>query len=52
MLKLIIIFNCLNAKWAAGHGGMSGRDNAIEELSEEYSLFLRMRKLNLIVFFG
>ena len=26
---------------AAGHGGMSGRDNAIEELSEEYSFILK-----------
>ena len=26
---------------AAGHGGMSGRDNAITELSEEYSFILK-----------
>ena len=26
---------------AAGHGGMSGRDNAIIELSEEYSFILK-----------
>ena len=26
---------------AAGHGGMSGRDNAIKELAEEYSFILK-----------
>ena len=26
---------------AAGHGGMSGRDNAIAELAEEYSFILK-----------
>ena len=26
---------------AAGHGGMSGRDNAITELAEEYSFILK-----------
>ncbi len=31
---------------AAGHGGMSGRDNAIEELSEEYSFILKTAKMN------
>ena len=29
---------------AAGHGGMSGRDNAIKELSEEYSFILKTAK--------
>ena len=31
---------------AAGHGGMSGRDNAIDELSEEYSFILKTAKIN------
>ena len=26
---------------AAGHGGMSGRDNAITELAEEFSFLLK-----------
>ncbi len=30
---------------AAGHGGMSGRDNAITELSEEYSFILKNAKI-------
>ena len=30
---------------AAGHGGMSGRDNAIIELSEEYSFILKTGKI-------
>ena len=30
---------------AAGHGGMSGRDNAIEELAEEYSFILKNAKI-------
>ena len=30
---------------AAGHGGMSGRDNAIEELAEEYSFILKTAKI-------
>ncbi len=30
---------------AAGHGGMSGRDNAIKELSEEYSFILKTAKI-------
>ncbi len=30
---------------AAGHGGMSGRDNAIIELSEEYSFILKTAKI-------
>ena len=30
---------------AAGHGGMSGRDNAISELSEEYSFILKTAKI-------
>ncbi len=30
---------------AAGHGGMSGRDNAITELSEEYSFILKTAKI-------
>ena len=30
---------------AAGHGGMSGRDNAISELSEEYSFILKTGKI-------
>ncbi len=29
---------------AAGHGGMSGRDNAIKELAEEYSFILKNAK--------
>ena len=31
---------------AAGHGGMSGRDNAITELSEEYSFILKTGKIS------
>ncbi len=31
---------------AAGHGGMSGRDNAIKELAEEYSFILKTANLN------
>ena len=30
---------------AAGHGGMSGRDNAIKELAEEYSFILKNAKI-------
>ena len=30
---------------AAGHGGMSGRDNAITELSEEYSFIIKSAKI-------
>ena len=30
---------------AAGHGGMSGRDNAIEELAEEFSFILKNAKI-------
>ncbi len=30
---------------AAGHGGMSGRDNSITELSEEYSFILKTAKI-------
>ena len=30
---------------AAGHGGMSGRDNAITELAEEYSFILKAAKI-------
>ena len=30
---------------AAGHGGMSGRDNAITELAEEYSFILKSGKI-------
>ncbi len=30
---------------AAGHGGMSGRDNAIKELAEEYSFILKSAKI-------
>ena len=30
---------------AAGHGGMSGRDNSIKELSEEYSFILKNLKI-------
>ena len=30
---------------AAGHGGMSGRDNAIRELAEEYSFILKNAKI-------
>ena len=30
---------------AAGHGGMSGRDNAIKELTEEYSFILKTAKI-------
>ena len=29
---------------AAGHGGMSGRDNSITELAEEYSFILKNAK--------
>ena len=32
---------------AAGHGGMSGRDNAIEELSEEYSFILKNAEIKI-----
>ena len=31
---------------AAGHGGMSGRDNAITELAEEYSFILKTASIN------
>ena len=31
---------------AAGHGGMSGRDNSITELSEEYSFILKTAKIS------
>ncbi len=31
---------------AAGHGGMSGRDNAITELAEEYSFILKSAKIS------
>ena len=31
---------------AAGHGGMSGRDNSITELAEEYSFILKTAKIN------
>ncbi len=31
---------------AAGHGGMSGRDNAITELAEEYSFILKNAKIS------
>jgi len=31
---------------AAGHGGASGRDNAIKELAEEYSFLLKNAKIN------
>ena len=31
---------------AAGHGGMSGRDNAIKELAEEYSFILKSANMN------
>ena len=31
---------------AAGHGGMSGRDNAITELAEEYSFILKTAKIS------
>mgnify|MGYP001482352598 CR=1 FL=1 len=31
---------------AAGHGGASGRDNAITELAEEYSFILKNAKIN------
>ena len=31
---------------AAGHGGMSGRDNAIKELAEEYSFILKNAKIS------
>ena len=35
-------FQLLKCKMkAAGHGGMSGRDNAITELAEEYSFILK-----------
>ena len=30
---------------AAGHGGMSGRDNAIKEIAEEYSFILKNAKI-------
>ena len=30
---------------AAGHGGMSGRDNSITELAEEYSFILKNAKV-------
>ena len=30
---------------SAGHGGMSGRDNAIKELAEEYSFILKNANL-------
>ncbi len=30
---------------AAGHGGMSGRDNAIKELAEEYSFIIKNAKI-------
>ena len=36
---------------AAGHGGMSGRDNAIKELSEEYSFILKTAKKIRLTFF-
>ena len=37
---------------AAGHGGMSGRDNAIKELAEEYSFILKNAKiLNILLKF-
>ena len=29
---------------AAGHGGMSGRDNAITEIAEEYSFISKQQK--------
>ena len=32
---------------AAGHGGMSGRDNAIRELAEEYSFIIKSGKLKI-----
>ena len=31
---------------AAGHGGSSGRDNAITELAEEYSFILKTAKIS------
>ena len=31
---------------AAGHGGMSGRDNSITELAEEYSFILKTAKIS------
>ena len=31
---------------AAGHGGSSGRDNAISEIAEEYSFILKNAKIN------
>ena len=31
---------------AAGHGGMSGRDNSIIELAEEYSFILKNAELS------
>ena len=31
---------------AAGHGGMSGRDNAITELAEEYSFILKTAEIS------
>ena len=33
---------------AAGHGGMSGRDNSITELAEEYSFIIKSGKLKKI----
>ena len=30
---------------AAGHGGASGRDNAIKELAEEFSFILKNAKI-------
>ena len=37
---------CIKCKMkAAGHGGMSGRDNAITELAEEYSFILKTAKI-------
>ena len=39
-------FQLLKCKMeAAGHGGMSGRDNAITELAEEYSFILKTAKI-------
>jgi len=41
-LKIDKNFQLLKCKMkAAGHGGMSGRDNAITELAEEYSFILK-----------
>ena len=40
--KLDKNFQLLKCKLkAAGHGGMSGRDNAISELAEEYSFLCK-----------